>query len=293
LHSTGYRISTASRIVRRILKMIICWIKHPVLSLRLCDQLEIIRGLNFSQRWHISAFNKTQPACLRTPPAIPASNPLMEYFMEHKEGRGIWKWKHYFEIYQKHFQKFIGNEVYILEIGIYSGGSLEMWRHYFGSQCHVYGVDIEEACRVYENEYTQIFIGDQADPKLWKLVKERVPKIDILIDDGGHQTMQQIITLEEMLPFITPGGIYLCEDIIGIHNRFTSYLFGLIKSLNTNNSLPNGADGTNAPVIPTQFQSWIKSIHFYPYVSVIEKSENPEKEFSSPKQGTEWQPIKF
>src|ERR1700693_5831036 len=59
-------------------------------------------------------------------------NPLLKYFNEHKKGPGIWKFNHYFEIYERHFARFRGQEVHVLEIGIYSGGSLEMWREYFG-----------------------------------------------------------------------------------------------------------------------------------------------------------------
>ena len=81
-----------------------------------------------------------------------------------------------------------------------------MRREYFGPQCHVYGVDIDEACRVYENEYTKIFIGDQADRNFWKSFKNEVPRVDIVIDDGGHKSEQQIATLEEMLPHISRGG---------------------------------------------------------------------------------------
>ena len=88
-----------------------------------------------------------------------SSNPLREYFDSHKTGRGIWKWTHYFEIYHRHFSKFIGREVHVVEVGVFSGGSLDMWKAYFGPRCHVYGVDIEPACKTYEDERTKIFIG--------------------------------------------------------------------------------------------------------------------------------------
>ena len=109
-----------------------------------------------------------------------------------------------FDIYHRHFRKFVGREVHLLEVGIYSGGSLPMWRHYFGKDCRVYGIDIEKDCLVYEDDRTKIFIGDQADRSFWKKVKEAAPQIDILIDDGGHQPEQQLITLEEMLPIFVP-----------------------------------------------------------------------------------------
>ena len=94
-----------------------------------------------------------------------------------------------------------------------------MWRHYFGESAHIYGVDIEEACRAYESEGTKIFIGDQSDRSLWQVVKREAPLIDIVIDDGGHLPEQQIATFEEMLPHIRPGGVYICEDVHGRANR--------------------------------------------------------------------------
>ncbi len=78
------------------------------------------------------------------------TNSLFKYFSEHKEGRGIWKYNHYFESYERHFAKFRGKEVHILEIGVFSGGSLEMWQNYFGPSCKIYGVDIEPRCKVSE-----------------------------------------------------------------------------------------------------------------------------------------------
>src|SRR5262245_56734777 len=86
------------------------------------------------------------------------ANPLRDYFMAHKTGPGISKWMHYFDIYHRHLQKFRGRDVRVLEIGVYSGGSLRMWREYFGPKALVYGADIEPACSAYESERTTIFI---------------------------------------------------------------------------------------------------------------------------------------
>ncbi|HNP33965.1 MAG TPA: class I SAM-dependent methyltransferase [Flavobacterium sp.] len=204
-------------------------------------------------------------------------NPIWDYFQNHKVGHGIWKWEHYFDIYHKHLAKFVGKKVDVLEIGIYSGGSLEMWRSYFGEKCHIYGVDIEEACKEYENDYVSVFIGDQESPDFWKGFKNDVKGIDILIDDGGHTAEQQQATLEEMLQHIRPGGVYICEDIHGTFNRFSAYAAGLVNELN---SMGN-----------SQFQSAIHSIHFYPYVLVIEKHAAKPKKLKAPKHGTIWQPF--
>jgi Methyltransferase domain len=214
-------------------------------------------------------------------------NPLWDYFQNHREGLGIWKWEHYFDVYHRHFARFVGQKVNVLEIGVYSGGSLEMFRSYFGEQSHIFGVDIREACKAYENDRISIFIGDQADRAFWSTFKKSVEGIDILIDDGGHTPEQQRITLEEMLPYLRPGGVYLCEDVHGRFNEFSAYATGLVNELNAMNRMPDPLLQSNV----SQFQSSIHSIHFYPYLVVIEKNRAPVTKLSAPKHGTKWEPF--
>jgi len=222
----------------------------------------------------------------------PPGNALEAYFDARTTGRGIWKWRHYFQIYHRHFADFIGREVHVVEIGIYSGGSLEMWKHYFGPRARIYGVDIEPACKAYEDEQVRIFIGDQADPKFWRNFKKAVPTVDIVIDDGGHQPDQQRVTLEEMLPHLRPGGVYLCEDLHGRDNPFADYVARLSDHLNAADDLM--ADEANPErrftARPTSLQRTIDSIHLYPFVTVLERARN-NVGFVSPKHGTEWQPF--
>jgi Methyltransferase domain len=210
-------------------------------------------------------------------------NALRKFFDERTHGPGIWKWLHYFDIYDRHFARFRGKEVHILEIGIYSGGSLEMWRDYFGPNAHIYGVDIEPDCRLYERDGVKVFIGDQEDRKFWEHFRENVPALDIVVDDGGHSPEQQTVTLEELLPFLRPGGVYLCEDVHGEFNRFASYVHGLGHKLNHLNTRPQD------PCTP--FQSAIGSIHLYPFVAVLEKNAVPLDRLAAPKHGTQWQPF--
>jgi hypothetical protein len=166
-----------------------------------------IRGIEFEKAAMFSDGDQTEYN------RHPAPNQLAVYFESYKEGPGVSKWQHYLDIYNRHFSRFVGREVHVLEVGIYSGGSLLMWKEYFGEDATIYGVDINESCRAYEDDRTKIFIGDQADRSFWANVKKSAPHIDIVIDDGGHLAEQQCVTLEEMLPHIRPGGVYLCEDI--------------------------------------------------------------------------------
>ena len=36
------------------------------------------------------------------------------------------------------FEKFKGREVHVVEIGIYRGGSLDMWKEYFAPKARIY-----------------------------------------------------------------------------------------------------------------------------------------------------------
>ena len=243
------------------------------------------RGVLRHRDWR--AWNQQGEPC----GAVADGNPLERFFEERKTGPGIWKWRHYFEIYHRHLAKFVGREPRVMEIGVYSGGSLSMWRSYFGRGCSIYGVDIEPACRAYEEEGVKILIGDQADRSFWRRVRGEVAGLDVVIDDGGHRPEQQIVTLEETLPYLRPGGVYICEDVTGSGNAFLYYVEGLAANLHADRIDGSAEDDERRQVSPTTaFQAAVKSVHFYPYVVVIERTDGVVKELVAPKHGTQWQP---
>ena len=220
-------------------------------------------------------------------------NPIREFFNARQQGAGIWKWDHYFDVYHRHFNRFRGQEVHILEIGIYSGGSLELWREYFGPAAHIYGVDIEPACKAYEAANVKVFIGDQQDRGFWREFRHAVPSLDIVIDDGGHQARQQIVSVEELLPHLRPGGVYLCEDVQRECNAFAVYAQGMADMLNSSEQFVKNLTDPERRIVskPTPFQSNVASVAFYPFVAVIERRAAPLAEFRAPKHGTEWEPF--
>lgn len=220
-------------------------------------------------------------------------NPLRDCFEKHRDGPGIWKWNHYFEIYHRHLERFRNRPVNVLEIGIYSGGSLAMWRSYFGPTAMIHGIDIEPSCKAFENEWTRVRIGDQGDPEFWKAFKEEFPRIDVVIDDGSHRARQQSVTLEAMLPHLSPGGVYICEDLHGTRNRFAAFLHGLADGLNEASGLVNSPDDQERRLsIPaTGLQAGVESICLYPFVAVITRNRRPVPEFVAPKRGTVWEPF--
>ncbi len=139
-------------------------------------------------------------------------NELYRYFLSHRSGRLLDKWVHYFPIYERHLSKLKGTAPVILEIGVYRGGSLDMWRRYFGDSVRVIGVDIDPASADLADPRCTVVLGDQADPEFLRtLIRDHGP-FDIVIDDGGHTMEQQITSIEHLFPALRVGGVYLVED---------------------------------------------------------------------------------
>ncbi|HEV8434965.1 MAG TPA: class I SAM-dependent methyltransferase [Thermoanaerobaculia bacterium] len=256
---------------------------RPLQSARLTARVpDAVRAAEFSRHWPQSA---EAPAASADAQDL---NPLRVYFEGHDQGRGIWKWLHYFDVYHRHLEKFVGSDARLVEIGVYSGGSLEMWRDYLGSRANIVGVDIAPECKVYENEWTAIEIGDQADRQFWSGFRERHSRIDVVIDDGGHQPEQQMTTLEELLPYLAPGGVYICEDVQGQGSHFAAFTHALADHLNASHS--SSVAGVPRTAV-TPLQAAVHSITYYPFMVVIERNSWSPAEFIAPKHGTEWQPF--
>ena len=144
------------------------------------------------------------------------SGDLHRYFLGNSS-KGCFKWIHYFDIYERHFERFRAKAPVVLEIGVRGGGSLEMWKFYFGKGARIIGVDINPACKDHEEEDIEIFIGSQDDPALIDKIFAAYPDIDIVIDDGSHEMVPTIASFNLLYEKIRPNGVYLVED------TYTSY----------------------------------------------------------------------
>ena len=124
------------------------------------------------------------------------------------------KWENYFDIYDRYLPAYVGKNPTILEIGLAHGGSTELFLEYFDQDVTMYGVDYDPQflnhtygdARVY-HEY-----GDQSKSEFWKSYLPNKPEFDIIIDDGGHEMQQQIVTLTNTFPKLKDGGLYVVED---------------------------------------------------------------------------------
>lgn len=129
------------------------------------------------------------------------------------KSRIVDKWLHYLDIYEQHFAKHRGKDIKFLEIGVFKGGSLEMWRSYFGPQSKICGIDIDPACAAYETPGTTVRIGSQADPAFLKSVVAEFGVPDIVLDDGSHVAKHQEVSFHTLFPLLAEGGLYIIEDL--------------------------------------------------------------------------------
>jgi|TARA_B110000438_G_scaffold298908_1_gene348016 hypothetical protein len=119
----------------------------------------------------------------------------------------------YFQAYEEMFSKYVGKKITFVEVGVLHGGSLFMWREYFGKDAKIIGVDLNPEAKKLEKHGFEIHIGSQSDKNFWKVFFSKVGNIDILLDDGGHVNDQQIVTLSESIPNINNGGLIVTEDV--------------------------------------------------------------------------------
>lgn len=127
-------------------------------------------------------------------------------------GRLMHKWLHYFDIYERHFARFVGKAPTMLEIGVYRGGSLSMWQQYFGKDARIVGLDIEPNCAKYAGDNVEIVIGSQDDPDVLNDILSRY-EFDIVLDDGSHEMHHLNASFDLIYDRISPNGVYMLEDL--------------------------------------------------------------------------------
>jgi len=118
----------------------------------------------------------------------------------------------YFQVYEDVFNKYVDKKITLVEIGVLNGGSLYMWKEYFGKNARIIGIDLNPDAKRLEKDGFEIFIGSQSDENFWDNFLSKVGEIDILIDDGGHENDQLIITLNKVIPKIKNDGLIVIED---------------------------------------------------------------------------------
>lgn len=109
-----------------------------------------------------------------------------------------------------------------------------MWRDFFGDKARIIGIDQNPDASKWTKNGFEIYIGDQSRPEFWSDFYEKVGKIDVILDDGGHKNYQQMTTVLSSLPHINKGGIIIVEDVATSFMRFGNFskysFFNLLNS---------------------------------------------------------------
>lgn len=196
-----------------------------------------------------------------------------DIFFSHS-GPGILKWLHYLPIYHRAFGSFVGRPVRFLEIGVLAGGSMRMWREYFGPSATIFGIDINPDCAAYGGTAGQVRIGSQDDPAFLRAVVAEMGGVDIVLDDGSHVASHQRASFDVLFPLLNDGGLYLIEDLHtsywpdyegGLKREGTGIEF--LKDLVDQMHRHYFSRGANRPdqMLP------VESIQFFDSIAVIEK----------------------
>lgn len=124
----------------------------------------------------------------------------------------------FFPAYAYLFSHLRGHSCTFVETGILNGGSLFMWREWLGPRARIIGIDLNPDAKKWASSGFEIYIGDQGSPEFWEEVLPKIGKIDAFLDDGGHESFQQIVTLQSLINHVNNQSIIVIED------TFTSFM---------------------------------------------------------------------
>jgi hypothetical protein len=139
---------------------------------------------------------------------------LWSDFQQHR-GRLVHKWEQYFPAYERHFARFRNQAVNVIEIGVGEGGSLQLWRRFFGPYARIIGIDTNPEAAGYAEHLVAVRIGDQGDPAFLDSVLAEFGPVQIIIDDGSHVMADVHRTFAHLYHHAAfdPNGVYAVEDL--------------------------------------------------------------------------------
>ena len=120
----------------------------------------------------------------------------------------------YIPVYEKLFQQRKDTALNVLEIGIGGGGSLQLWNDYFLNAA-IYGIDpnyyinhldrFPRINQIKDDAYSTVCIEQN-------FIAKGI-KFDIVIDDGPHNKLSQMMAMELYFPLLTDDGVIIIEDV--------------------------------------------------------------------------------
>jgi lipopolysaccharide biosynthesis glycosyltransferase len=188
---------------------------------------------------------------------------LDEMAINHKSDKSS-RFHNYAEKYDKILAPFRNSFQSVLEIGVAQGQSIRMWTDYF-PKATIHGADISkasESCTSYSDRIKFHLLDQRNEAQLKNM--EQFSPFDLIIDDGNHWWMEQILTFKTLFPYLKKGGIYIVEDTTTSYWReyknnpisAIEYFKTLVDEVNL-----NGARGSIPSNPPQEFGDWDKGWH--------------------------------
>lgn len=210
---------------------------------------------------------------------------IRDIFYQHEQNVSD-KWVNYFDIYDECFNRHIGNNANVLEIGVQNGGFLQILSKYL-KNATLYGVDIDPRVLSLNLESNiHIYNFDITDKHTLKQQFKNI-EFNIIIDDGSHICSDIIQTFKLFFSKLKPGGVFLIEDL---HTSYwQSHGGSYLGADSAIEFFKKFADLLNFYHIKEQhFQKnlssddryvfqWLRSIYFYDSVVVIHKLQKARK----------------
>lgn len=184
----------------------------------------------------------------------------------------------YFDLYEMFLNKYQNSNIKILEIGVFNGDSLKIWREYF-SNAIICGFDIDDK-KIYIPG-VDIFIGDQTDPIFLANLIDKYKNFDIIIDDGSHVSKHIIKSFNFLFNYLNLGGLYVIEDLqTSYFPRYGGSRINLNKKNTSINFIKKLLDSVNYENFDRPFykknkyDGLIKSVNMYQNIAFIEKGNS-------------------
>ncbi len=120
----------------------------------------------------------------------------------------------YLPVYERALAHLRDREFTLVEVGVWKGDSLKMWRNAF-PKARIIGVDLTAPEGFEELPGVSIATGDQSDPELFaRIRRDFAPRgFDVVIDDASHYAAPTAAMLQAVFPeHLVPGGLYFIED---------------------------------------------------------------------------------
>ena len=196
---------------------------------------------------------------------------------------------HFLKIYENYFSPLKNKKINILEIGVYEGKSLMIWKSYFPN-ANIVGIDIQSYN--FQIERIKTFVGDQTDLKFLSGLLKKYRNFDVIIDDGSHISKDIIKSFIFLFDFLVDGGLYVVEDLqTSYFPRYGGSRINLKKNNTSINFFKSLIDSGNyekndRPFYKkNKFDGNIKFVHFYQNLMILKKGKTHLLQYKNSKNG--------